>query len=82
MGAKRLTEVVAAVVAPASLVLLDEPTAGLDPSRRAALGAALRELAHHRPVLVATQDRDWLSRNGIPFTEIGPISYAKTPGLT
>src|SRR5439155_8612079 len=33
-GEKRLVEVVGALAAPSSLVLLDEPTAGLDAARR------------------------------------------------
>jgi energy-coupling factor transporter ATP-binding protein EcfA2 len=58
-GEKRLVEVVAALVAPASLVLLDEPTAGVDPARRAALAHLVSRRAQSGPVLIASQDPDW-----------------------
>src|SRR5437867_858036 len=58
-GEKRLVEVVAALVAPASLLLLDEPTAGIDPLRRNTLGHLVHERARKGPVLLATQDREW-----------------------
>jgi ABC-type polar amino acid transport system ATPase subunit len=46
------------------LLMLDEPTASLDPARRAALGELLRDLADdHRTLLVSTHDeafaREW-----------------------
>ena len=70
MGAKRLTEVIAALVAPSSIHLLDEPTAGLDPMRRARLAQILHELAEERPILIATQDRQWLANMGVTALEI------------
>ena len=79
MGAKRLTEVIAALVAPASVLLLDEPTAGLDRPRRARLGELLSELALERPIVIASQDREWLSAMGIPLTEITPVSERNPP---
>lgn len=43
-----------------ALLLMDEPTAALDPARRGALGATLRELATQgRALLVATHDVDF-----------------------
>ena len=43
-----------------TLLLMDEPTASLDPARRAALGEALRRLAGEgRALLVATHDVDF-----------------------
>ena len=72
MGAKRLTEVIAALVAPSSVVVLDEPSAGLDPSRRARLGKLLRELALEGPIVLASQDLDWLSALRVPMVEITP----------
>jgi len=60
-GEKRLVEIVATVVAPASLVLLDEPTAGLDPERKRALARIVVERSSSSPILVATQDPEWLS---------------------
>ena len=59
-GEKRLVQAVAALLAPASIVLLDEPTAGLDPERRLALAALVLERATRTPVLVASQDAEWL----------------------
>jgi energy-coupling factor transporter ATP-binding protein EcfA2 len=59
-GEKRLVEVVGALIAPSSLVLLDEPTAGLDSKRREALGALVSRRAGENPVVVATQDREWI----------------------
>src|SRR5919206_247064 len=42
------------------VLLMDEPTASLDPARRGKLAATLREIAHQgRTVLVATHDRDF-----------------------
>src|SRR5262249_53465182 len=58
-GEKRIAALVAALVAPASLRVLDEPTAGLDPQRRGALGAILRRTSASVPVLLATQDLAW-----------------------
>lgn len=59
-GEKRLLSLVAALVAPASLYVLDEPTAGLDPARRRALAGIVQERAARSPVLVASQDGEWL----------------------
>jgi ABC-type polar amino acid transport system ATPase subunit len=49
------------------LLLMDEPTASLDPERRSELGALLRELQRqHRTLLIATHDedfaREWATR--------------------
>ena len=59
-GEKRLLSLVAALIAPAGLYLLDEPTAGLDPSRRLALAGIVEEVSGRAPILVASQDRGWL----------------------
>jgi energy-coupling factor transporter ATP-binding protein EcfA2 len=59
-GEKRLVEVVGALIAPSSLVLLDEPTAGLDSKRRSALGDLVERRGRDCPVVIATQDRDWI----------------------
>jgi energy-coupling factor transporter ATP-binding protein EcfA2 len=59
-GEKRLIEVVGALIAPAGLLLLDEPTAGLDSRRRAALGSLVERRASAGPVVVASQDLEWV----------------------
>lgn len=63
-GERRMVELVAALIAPADLLLLDEPTAGLDPFRRAALAGLVADRARVGAVLVATQDRPWASSLG------------------
>jgi energy-coupling factor transporter ATP-binding protein EcfA2 len=72
-GEKRILEVVAALIAPACLLVLDEPTAGLDPPRRAALGALVRKVSEDRPVLVATQDRAWAEDVAASIRAIGAV---------
>ena len=39
-GEKRLVSLAGALIAPTTLLALDEPTAGLDPARRAGLARA------------------------------------------
>ena len=55
-GERRIVEAVAALIAPASLLALDEPTAGLDPAARIGMAALVRERSERGPVLVASQD--------------------------
>jgi len=66
-GEKRLVLLVSALVSPASLLALDEPTAGLDPGRRASVAEAVRRRAANTPVLVASQDLGWLDSLGAEF---------------
>jgi energy-coupling factor transporter ATP-binding protein EcfA2 len=70
-GEKRLVQAVGALLAPASTVLLDEPTAGLDPGRRAALAALVAERAAAAPVIVASQDLEWLEWLGSRVQSVG-----------
>lgn len=70
-GERRLVEVVSALSAPASIYLLDEPTAGLDPRRRRALAEIVDHLAERAPVVVATQDREWALSLAAHVVEMG-----------
>lgn len=80
-GEKRLVEVIGALIAPSSLVLLDEPTGGLDPGRREALARLVRRRALRDPVLIATQDTDWAMRVGARCFRLrlqgAPVAVAK-----
>lgn len=81
-GEKRVLSVVAALIAPASLYLLDEPTAGLDPGRRLALAGFVDELSRGAAVLLASQDGSWL--DGLAACrhrlEGPPLASAASPG--
>ncbi len=57
-GERRLVQVVAALVTPASVVLVDEPTCGLDPIRARTLAQILARVSGLVPLVVATQDPD------------------------
>jgi ABC-type multidrug transport system ATPase subunit len=70
-GEKRLVEVIGALIAPASLVLLDEPTAGLDPERREALAGLVALRAGIDPVLIASQDLEWVGMAGAHRFRLG-----------
>jgi energy-coupling factor transporter ATP-binding protein EcfA2 len=63
-GEKRIASLVGALIAPAALLALDEPTAGLDDVRRETLAALVGEVARERSVLVASQDGPWLGSLG------------------
>jgi energy-coupling factor transporter ATP-binding protein EcfA2 len=71
-GEKRLLSLVSALVAPASLLILDEPTAGLDPSRSRILAGMVAEAASRGAVLVASQDRAWLDSLPARRFSLGP----------
>jgi ABC-2 type transport system ATP-binding protein len=53
-GMLRRVGIAQAIVNDPQLLLLDEPTAGLDPEQRVAFRALLRDLAQHATVLVST----------------------------
>ena len=59
-GERRLVELVATLAAPASIYLLDEPTAGLDDLRRDAMAGMVWRVGERATVLLAGQDRDWV----------------------
>jgi energy-coupling factor transport system ATP-binding protein len=69
-GEKRLVQLVATLVAPSSLVILDEPTCGIDADRAVALGDLIRHRAESDPVLIASQDSVWLKQIGAVVTTI------------
>src|SRR5439155_26567917 len=74
-GEKRLVEVVGSLIAPADLVLLDEPTGGLDPLRRRSLAALVTDRAAVVPVVVASQDLGWVTALGagvVGVVRLGP----------
>lgn len=60
-GEKRWISVLAALLSPSALVLLDEPTAGLDSQLRSVVRNAIEERAQFAAVIVATQDQEWLA---------------------
>jgi energy-coupling factor transport system ATP-binding protein len=60
-GEKRLVSLAGALIAPTSLLILDEPTAGLDAGRRRVLAGLVAEASSRSAVLLASQDREWLA---------------------
>ena len=81
-GERRLIEVVAGLIAPARLLALDEPTAGLDPGRREALASLVRERALQGPVVVAGQDPDWAQRLGAGMVRMGNEAEKGLPSIS
>ena len=69
-GEKRMLVTLAAITAPAGLVVLDEPTAGLDGARRASIGRAISRISSDVPVLIATQDRAFARWVGADCVEL------------
>jgi ABC-type multidrug transport system ATPase subunit len=81
-GERRLIEVVAGLIAPARLLALDEPTAGLDPKRRAALAGLVRERALEGPVVLASQDLEWAERLSSRLVWLGQGAEKGLPSLS
>ena len=81
-GEKRLLSLVAALIAPALLYVLDEPTAGLDSSRRAALAGILEEWSRRSALLLASQDGAWLDGFAACRHRLGgsPLPSEASPG--
>lgn len=75
-GEKRLISLAGALIAPAGLLVLDEPTAGLDAARRRALASVVGETAQARSVLVASQDSEWSSAISARRLRLGQASTA------
>jgi energy-coupling factor transporter ATP-binding protein EcfA2 len=63
-GERRLVQVISAVISPAALVVLDEPTCGVDPDRRRALANLVLSRVETTPILVASQDVGWIRSLG------------------
>jgi energy-coupling factor transport system ATP-binding protein len=56
-GERERLALAAVLVTEPQLLVLDEPTRGIDPERKAELAALLRAQAHARATLVVTHDR-------------------------
>ncbi|GIH21186.1 ABC transporter ATP-binding protein [Rugosimonospora africana] len=81
-GMLRRAGIAQAIVNDPELVLLDEPTAGLDPEQRVAFRALLRELGQRATVVVSTH---LVEDVGAACTEValmdgGKIVFRGTPG--
>ena len=70
-GEKRMVSLVATLLTPASLLLLDEPTCGLDPLRRNAIAGWVRGVCGRLPVVVASQDQVWIRQVGAIEVPLG-----------
>lgn len=55
-GYKRRTALAAAILHEPPILLLDEPTDGLDPNQNVAIRALIRELAHDKAILISTHN--------------------------
>jgi ATP-binding cassette subfamily B protein len=75
-GQRRRVAIARAAVSKAPMVLLDEPTASLDPRSAAAVIEAIRTATTHRTVLVVTHDRDLAAIADRVVTLAGPVSGA------
>ena len=56
VGERRLVQIAAALMTPASRVLIDEPTCGLDLWKVSQVSHLLAQLGQIVPLVVATQD--------------------------
>lgn len=77
-GEKRLIELIGALIAPAGLVVLDEPTGGLDAVRKGLLAELVAERARETPILVASQDETWVRITGASVRRLG-VTRRSTP---
>lgn len=78
-GEKRIVSVLSALLSPSGLVLLDEPTAGLDAARRAVLRGLIESRADTATVVVATQDEEWLGCGTGNVVHLGAGEARNTP---
>ena len=89
-GQQRRVGLAQALVHKADLLLLDEPTAGLDPNQRARFRDVLREISKDMPVVVSTHQVDDLTdlfdtvvvmdHGRLPFTGTPEAFMALAPG--
>lgn len=80
-GQQRRIGLAQSIVRPASVLLLDEPTAGLDPAQRSRFRDLLTELPSDAAVLVSTHQVDDLSDlfGTVVVLDHGQIRYQGTP---
>ena len=81
-GQVRRVGLAQALVRPAQVLLLDEPTAGLDPAQRARFRELLAELPVDVPVLVSTHQVDDLTElfDTVVVLDRGVVCYQGSPG--
>ena len=81
-GMLRRVGVAQAIVKEPELLLLDEPTAGLDPEQRVAFRALLRELGMHATVVVSTHlvEDVGAACAQVALMDQGKVVFLGTPG--
>jgi len=81
-GMLRRVGVAQAIVNEPELLLLDEPTAGLDPEQRVAFRALLRELGTHATVVVSTHlvEDVGAACAQVALMDQGKVVFLGTPG--
>ncbi len=83
VGQRQRVALAAVLATEPALLLLDEPTRGLDPQQKEALGQILRDLAADgRGLLVATHDVEFVARwcDRVLFLEAGRLRADGPPG--
>ena len=80
-GQQRRVGLAPVLVHPAPRLLLDEPTAGLDPGQRARFRDVLREISRDVPVLVSTHQVDDLTDlfDTVVVMDHGRLPFSGTP---
>jgi len=81
-GMLRRVGIAQAIVNEPGLLLLDEPTAGLDPEQRVAFRALLRDLGQHATVIVSTHlvEDVGAACSEVALMDAGRIVFHGTPG--
>ena len=81
-GMLRRVGIAQAIVNQPELLLLDEPTAGLDPEQRVAFRALLRELGQHATVIVSTHlvEDVGAACSQVGLMDQGKLVFHGTPG--